>query len=255
MTGILFSLDERIAVVTLDNPAKLNALTPAMLTELERLCGVIEDDAQILGVILTGQGERFFCAGADINAWADLSPDQFARQWIRGGHRVFDRLARLAKPTIAALNGNAFGGGLELASCCDIRILTPDTQLALPETGVGIVPGWSGTQRLHRLLPEPVLKEMALFGRRLSAERALELGFVAQIAAAPLEAARNMAKRLHETSPSATEVAKMMIHAAAGEDSGAVIEALGGGMMAASADKAEGVAAFRAKRKPNFPGA
>ncbi len=76
----------------MDNPAKLNALTPAMLSELERLCGVIEADAQVLGVILTGQGERFFCAGADINAWADLPPDQFSRQWIRGGHRIFDSL-------------------------------------------------------------------------------------------------------------------------------------------------------------------
>ncbi len=153
------------------------------------------------------------------------------------------------------MNGHAFGGGLELAACCDIRLLAEDAQLALPETGVGIVPGWSGTQRLHRVLPEPVLKEMALFGRRLDAKRALELGFVAEIATAPLEMARNIAKRLNETSPRATEVAKMMIHAAAGEDAAAMIEALGGGMTAASADKAEGVAAFRAKRKPQFPGA
>jgi enoyl-CoA hydratase len=255
MTGILFSLDRRIAQITLDNPSKLNALTPAMLSDLARLCDVIEDDTNIVCVILAATGDRFFCAGADINAWADLSPDAFARQWVRGGHRIFDRLARLSKPTIAAIAGNAFGGGLELAACCDIRVAAPSVQFALPETAVGIVPGWSGTQRLYRLLPEPVLKEMALFGRRLSADRALALGFVAELSDNPIQATLGIAARLAETSPRATEVAKYMIHAAACEDTGAVIEALGSGVTAATADKAEGVAAFRAKRKPTFPGA
>ena len=255
MSGINFSVEGRIALITLDNPSKLNALTPAMLAELSRLCDVVEDDANIVCVILAAAGDRFFCAGADINAWADLTPDAFARQWVRGGHRIFDRLARLSKPTIAAVAGNAFGGGLELAACCDIRIAAPSVQFALPETSVGIVPGWSGTQRLRRLLPEPVLKEMALFGARLSADRALAIGFVAGISDNPLDAAHAIASRLTETSPRATEVAKYMIHAAAGEDTGAMIEALGSGMTVATADKAEGVAAFRAKRKPNFPGA
>lgn len=255
MSVILLSVDANIATITLDNPSKLNALTPAMLIELARLCDVIEDDANIVCVILCAAGERFFCAGADINSWADLSPDAFARQWVRGGHRIFDRLARLSKPTIAAIRGHAFGGGLELAACCDIRIAAQSVEFALPETSVGIVPGWSGTQRLSRLLPEPVLKEMALFGRRLSAERALAFGFVAELADDPRAAAQTIASRLTETSPRATEVAKYMIHAAVCEDTAAMIEALGSGMTAATADKAEGVAAFRAKRKPNFPGA
>ena len=255
MSGIQFSVEDRVAHVTLDNPAKLNALTPAMLSESARLCDVIEDDANIVCVILSAAGDRFFCAGADINAWADLTPDAFARQWVRNGHRIFDRLARLSKPTIAAIAGNAFGGGLELAACCDIRVAAPSVHFALPETSVGIVPGWSGTQRLYRLFPESVLKEMALFGRHLSAERALAFGFVAELSNEPILSARTIAARLIETSPRATEVAKYMIHAAAGEDTGAMIEALGSGMTAATADKAEGVAAFRAKRKPNFPGA
>jgi enoyl-CoA hydratase/carnithine racemase len=205
--------------------------------------------------MLTAEGDRAFCTGADINAWGDLPPADFARRWVRDGHRIFDKLARLAKPTIAVLNGHAFGGGLELASACDIRVMAEKATLALPETGVGIVPGWSGTQRLSRLLPEPVLKEMALFGRRLTADRALSLGFVAEVSVEPLASARAIADRLLATSPRATEVAKYMIHAAVGEDAPSMIEALASGMIAASADKKEGVAAFRAKRKPEFPGA
>ena len=135
-----------------------------------------------------------------------------------------------------------------------LRVMAASATIALPETQVGIVPGWSGTQRLARLIPEPLLKEMALFGRRISAERALAAGFVAEVAEEPLAAAQAIAGRLLETSPRATEVAKYMIHAAVGEDRDAMIEALGSGMIAASADKAEGVAAFAAKRKPVFPG-
>jgi enoyl-CoA hydratase len=254
MSNVQCSVSDRIAVITLDNPAKLNALTPDMLVELCSLCDRIEMDHDVLGVLLTAAGDRFFCAGADINAWADYSPLEFSRYWVRSGHRVFDRLARLSKPTIAVLTGNAFGGGLELAAACDIRVMSPNAQVALPESSVGIVPGWSGTQRLARLLPEPVLKEMALFGRRLSAERALALGFAAQVSDDPLSAAKAIAAKLSDTSPAATEVAKYMIHAGAGEDASGMIEALGSGMIAASADKREGVAAFRAKRKPVFSG-
>ena len=252
--SIQFSVTDRIATITLDNPAKLNALTPDMLVALCQACDDIEADPAILGVLLTAAGDRFFCAGADINAWSGYAPQEFARYWVRSGHRVFDRIARLSRPTIAVLHGNAFGGGLELASACDIRVMAPGAQVALPESSVGIVPGWSGTQRLARLLPEPVIKEMALFGRRLGAERALALGFVAEVSADPLGAAKAIAARLADTSPAATEVAKYMIHAGVGEDASAMIEALGSGMIAASADKQEGVAAFRAKRKAVFTG-
>lgn len=254
MSGIQYSVEDRIATIQLDNPAKLNALTPDMLVQLCHACDEIEADPSILCVLLTAAGDRFFCAGADIKAWAGYAPQEFARYWVRSGHRVFDRIARLGRPTIAVLHGNAFGGGLELASACDMRVIAPTVQIALPETSVGIVPGWSGTQRIARLLPEPVIKEMALFGRRLSAERALALGFAAEISADPLGAAKAIAAKLADTSPAATEVAKYMIHAGAGEDTSAMIEALGSGMIAASADKQEGVEAFRAKRKPVFTG-
>ena len=244
-----------VAELRLDNPAKLNAFTVGMLQHLEQHCGRIDRDPAIRCVIVSAEGDRAFCAGADINAWGDLTPADFARIWVRDGHRILDRLARLSKPTIAALSGHAFGGGLELAAACDIRVMTPRATLALPEAGVGIVPGWSGTQRLARLLPEAVIKEMALFGRRISAERALALGFVAEVAEDARACAEAIANAMLDQSPRSVEVAKYMIHAAVGEDASAMIETLGSGMIAASADKAEGVAAFRAKRKPAFPGA
>ena len=254
MSALHLHLRGPIAELRLDNPAKLNAFTVGMLQSLDQHCAAIDRNPNIRCVIVSAEGDRAFCTGADINAWGDLSPAEFARAWVRDGHRIFDRLARLSKPTIAALSGHAFGGGLELAAACDIRVMVPKATLALPEAGVGIVPGWSGTQRLARLLPEPVIKEMALFGRRISAERALALGFVAELAEDARACAEAIADKMLGQSPRSVEVAKYMIHAGVGEDTGAMIEALGSGMIAASADKAEGVAAFRAKRKPEFPG-
>lgn len=254
MSGIGFHIDGATAVLTLDNAAKLNALTTDMLNALEARVQEVERDTAIRALILTGAGEKAFCCGADIGAWGGLSPAEFARHWVRDGHRIFDRLARLGKPTIAAINGHAFGGGLELASCCDIRLVTPRATLALPEAKVGIVPGWSGTQRLTRLLPEATVKEMALFGRRLSSDRAVALGYAAEIAEDVKARALEIAAELHALSPRATEIAKNMIHAAVGEDTHAVVEALGSAAAAASADRDEGVAAFMDKRNPQFSG-
>jgi enoyl-CoA hydratase/carnithine racemase len=254
MSAVHLAVADGIARITLDNPSKLNAFTPEMLHQLEAHCATLEADLSVRAVLVTSEGERAFCAGADIKAWAALSPTVFARHWVREGHRVFDRLARLSKPTIAVLQAHAFGGGLELATACDIRVMAPDATLALPEAQVGVVPGWSGTQRLARLLPEPVLKDMALFGRRLSAARAQALGFVAEVSDDPLGTAQEIAGGVLAASPRAIEVAKYQIHASVGEDRAAMIEALGGGMIAATDDKAEGIAAFAEKRQPRFPG-
>lgn len=254
MSAVHLQMHGRVAELRLDNPARLNAFTVEMLDQMAAHLEALERTPDLACLMVTAVDSRAFCSGADITAWGGLGPADFARHWVRGGHRIFDRLARFARPTIAVLHGHAFGGGLELAAACDIRVMAPKATLALPEAGVGIVPGWSGTQRLARLLPEPVLREMALFGRRLTADRALALGFVAEVADDPRAAAEAMALRLLDLSPRAVETAKMMLNAATGEDSAAMIEALGSAAIAASADRAEGVAAFAAKRKPMFTG-
>ena len=243
-----------IAELRLDNPAKLNAFTLEMLEAIEPCCEEIEKDPSIHAVVFSAQDSRAFCAGADILTWSELEPWEFARHWVRSGHRVFDRLARLSKPTVAAIDGHAFGGGLEFAATTDIRVMSPEATLALPETSIGIVPGWSGTQRLVRLLGEPLVKEMALFGRRISAERAFSACFVAEISEDPRASAFEIAETLSSKSARAVEVAKYMIHAAVGEDSNAMIETLGAGMIGPTDDRSEGVAAFREKREPNFSG-
>ncbi|MDP3523665.1 MAG: enoyl-CoA hydratase/isomerase family protein, partial [Hoeflea sp.] len=221
MSRVHLQIAGRVAELRLDNPDRLNAFTVTMLSQLAEHLDRIEKTPDIACVLVTAEPARAFCSGADIEGWGDLTPAEFARDWVRGGHRVFDRLARLARPTIAVLEAHALGGGLEFAAACDLRVMGVKATIGLPETGIGIVPGWSGTQRLARLLPEPVLKEMALFGRRISAERCLALGFAADVSDSPRAAADEMAARASALSPRAVETAKSMIHAAVNEDAGA----------------------------------
>ncbi|MEL6205448.1 MAG: enoyl-CoA hydratase/isomerase family protein, partial [Pseudomonadota bacterium] len=208
----------------------------------------------VRAVVISAAEAKAFCAGADIIAWGELNAGDFARHWVREGHRVFDRLARLTQPTIAALGAHAFGGGLEFAALADVRVMAPRATISLPEPSVGIVPGWSGTQRLIRLIGEPAVKEMALFGRRIGAERAVALGFAVEVADDPRAAAFALAEHAATLSPRATEIAKHMIHAAQGEDSPAMVEALAAAAISSTADRNEGVAAFAEKRKPAFTG-
>ena len=255
MGAVRIQTADGIAELTLDNPGKLNSLTFEMIKGLAEHLELIEDDDSVKAVILTGSGDRAFCSGANIDDWSPLDARRFARNWVRAGNRTFDRLARLTKPTIGAMNGFALGGGLELSATCDIRVAAPGAFLALPETGLGVAPCWSGTQRLANLLPIAVVREMALFGRRVTAERAFQLGYVAEISSDPLNLAREIANSVKAQSPTATETVKYMISASANEDISGSIDALAGGMLAGAPDKREGVEAFKEKRAPKFGGA
>lgn len=248
-------LDGPIARLTIRRPEKLNALDAEMVDALVPLCRQIERSAAQV-VILTGEGGKSFCAGGDIAAWSGWTPEAFGRHWVRDGHAAFDALARLRQPVIAVLNGHCLGGGLELAACADLRIAEAHVKLGQPEAGLGIIPGWSGTQRAVRRFGPQVVRRMALFGEVFTADQGLALGLVDQVVAKGegLAAAEAVAARVLERSPRSSELTKMLINAAEGEESERVLESLAGVIAAASPDLAEGLAAFRAKRKPDFGG-
>ena len=168
--------DGAIATITLARPEKLNALDKAMILALERAAHLIDADSMIKVAIITGEGERAFCAGGDIEAWSKESPDDFGLQWVRLGHRAFDALARLRQPLIAVLNGSAMGGGFELSTCADFRIAEPHAKFSLPETGLGIIPGWSGTQRAVRRFGPQIIRRMSIGGESFTADQALSHG-------------------------------------------------------------------------------
>ncbi|MFZ0097780.1 MAG: enoyl-CoA hydratase/isomerase family protein [Gemmobacter sp.] len=247
------TFDPGIARLVIRRADKLNALDAEMVDALIPICRKIErSDARL--VILTGEGGKSFCAGGDIAAWSGWSPEDFGRHWVRDGHAAFDALARLRQPLIAVLNGHCLGGGLELAACADLRIAEAHVKIGQPEPGLGIIPGWSGTQRAVRRFGPGLIRRMSLFGEVFGAEDALRLGLVDQIAPSGegMVAAELVAARVLARSPRATELSKMMINAAEGEEQGRVVEALAGALAAASPDLAEGLAAFREKRKPQF---
>lgn len=252
---IRLDFDGALAIVTLDRAEKLNALDQAMLVGLEDAFDRAEDSKDARVLLLTGAGKAF-CAGGDIAAWSALSPLEFAHGWVKQGHRTFDRLARLRLPSIAVLSGHAFGGGLELAGACDFRIAEAEIRLGLPETSLGMVPGWSGTQRLVRRFGAQLVRRLSLGGDMLSAEAALAAGLVDRVVAAGegMQMARELAASITARGPAAVQAAKLMINLAEGEEIEASVEILASAMIAATADLKEGVAAFRDKRKPKFEG-
>jgi enoyl-CoA hydratase len=249
------SFEGACAHLTLKRPEKLNALDRQMIDALFEGARAIEaaPDAQV--AILSGEGKAF-CAGGDIAAWADLPPLEMWRDWTRAGHRAFEALARLRVPLIVALTGHAFGGGLELAAVGDIRIAESGIKLGLPESGLGMAPGWSETQRLVRRFGASVVRRMALTGAMLLAEEGLPLGLVDEVVAKGegLTRANELAADIARRGPLAVQMVKAMINAAEGEDRDAPIEGLAGALSAYTEDLAEGVAAFRAGRSPTFSG-
>jgi len=250
---VTFEKDGAVGIVTLRRPEKFNALDIPMLRALEAALDDAELAESVRVVLIRGEGKGF-CAGGDVEAWAAMSAADFQVQWVRYGHRVFDRLTRLRQPTIAVLSGHALGGGLELAAACDFRVAETQVKLGFPETSIGVVPGWSGTQRAVRRFGAQVVRRMALGGEILLAAEALALGVVDRVVetAKAFDEAKAWAEKIAERGPLATEAAKLMIGVAEGEEDAAATEALASGFIALTADLKTGVGAFKAKQKPEF---
>jgi enoyl-CoA hydratase/carnithine racemase len=252
---VLLAIDGHIGTITLNRPHKLNAIEPTMLARLDAIAGELEwrDDVRV--VVLTGAGERAFSVGADINAWSSLQPLDMWRHWIRDGHRVFERLARLRQPLIAALNGYAFGGGLELALAADIRLAATEAELALPEVTIATVPGWGGTQRLPALIGMGRAKQLIFSGARIDAATAERWGLINEIAprAELLARAHSMAELIAVNAPVSVQLAKQAIDGVSGV-AGVALEALAGALAATTDDAREGLASFRERRPPQFTG-
>ena len=252
---ILVERDDTIVTLTLNRPDKLNAIDAAMLDALDAALGAIERDPEVRAVVLTGAG-RAFSAGADIKEWTALAPLEFGRSWGLRGHRLFDRLAALPPPVIAALNGIAFGGGLELALCADIRIAGEGARLGLPEVTIAALPGWGGTQRLPRLIGPGRARHMILTGQPVDAARAEAWGLVTEVLAAEalLPRARELAARIAANAPVAVQASKRLIDAATPATPAATLEVQAGALCGATADAKEGRASFLERRPPRYQG-
>ncbi|NHN86624.1 enoyl-CoA hydratase/isomerase family protein [Acetobacter musti] len=245
-----------VAFMLLDRPEKHNALGDEDIDALVAACAVLEKADDVRVVILSGAGGKAFCSGGDIVGWGELSALDFGRQWLRRGHLAFDALARLRQPLIAVLNGHVFGGGLELAATADLRVMEDHARIGLPEAGLGVIPGWSGTQRTVRRFGSAVVKRMALFGEVLDAQGALAAGVVDRVVArgAGPDCAREIARQVCGRAPVATEMVKMLVNLAEGEESGRVAEVMAGICVGYTDDLQEGVTAFREKRQADFRG-
>ena len=253
---VLLAIDGSVAIVTLNRPEKLNALTMEMVDTLSDIATRIEADRALRCVILTGAGERAFCVGADINAWSALEPLDMWRTWTRRGHQVFDQWAQLRQPVIAAVNGHALGGGLELAGAADLRVAAAGAQFGLPETSIATVPGWSGTQRLTGLLGAARVKYLALTGRRLSADEALRSGLVQEVAGEEgvMAAALKLARDICSMAPVSVQLVKQLINASSGTGLALAIEGMAGALAGGTQDAREGLASFRERRAPSYQG-
>jgi enoyl-CoA hydratase len=252
---ILIERDAAIVTLTLNRPDKLNAIDSAMLDALGEALDAIERDPEVRAVILTGAG-RAFSAGADIKEWTALTPLEFTRSWGLRGHDLFDRLAALAPPVVAAINGVAFGGGLELALCADIRIASKEARLGLPEVTIAALPGWGGTQRLPRLIGPGRAKHMILTGEPIDALRAEAWGLLSEVVAADalLPRAKELAARIAANAPLAVQASKRLIDAALPATPAATLEGHAGAVCGATEDAKEGRASFLERRPPRYQG-
>lgn len=242
-----------IATITIDHPPA-NTWNLVTMQAFEKAIDRVEKDSEVRAVILTGAGEKCFSAGFDVRDAANagtISPK---------GRELWQRIDRFAKPVIAAINGYAMGGGLELALACHFRIMAdaPHVQVGLTELNLGIIPGWGGTQRLPRLVGRNKALDMILFSRRLNAEQALEAGLVDQVVSPEVLPAKTLelAQQLAERPPIAVRCVLKAMAAGLyeGMDAGLQVEAEGSAIVRETEDRDEGFTAFLEKRKPRFNG-
>ncbi len=253
-------LEERVgavAILKLNRPDVMNSFNFAMLRELRDRVEKLHWDREARVVVITGAGEKAFCAGADLKERATLGEDQ-VRQFIYTIRNLFTFIELMNKPVIGAVNGVALGGGTELALACDIRIASENATMGLTETRLAIIPGAGGTQRLPRLVGRGKAKELIFTGRRVDAKEALEIGLVNKVATAEklIDACLEMAAMICEAGPIAIGQAKYAINYGLEVDlhSGLAIESNAYWVTIPTEDRLEGLTAFREKRKPLYKG-
>ncbi len=257
-TGVTVERRGAIAVWTLDRPERYNALSRAAVRELGRLAREAAGDRSLRAVVITGAGDKAFCAGADLKERRSMDEED-VRDFLPLYRASFGAIDALPVPTFAAINGVAFGGGLELALACDFRVAARGVKLGLTETSLGIIPGAGGTQRLTRIVGEGRAKELIVFARRLDAEEAAALGVIHRVAdegQSALDAALAWAAPLEDAAPIAIAAALEAVDGASDRslEDGLSLEARCYARTLASQDRLEALAAFAEKRKPRFEG-
>jgi enoyl-CoA hydratase len=253
--NILVKKDENIHLITINRPSKLNALNRETIKELHEAFDKAEDDEDIRVIILTGSGEKAFVAGADISEFADFNVKEGAKLAKRGQEILFDFIENLSTPVIAAVNGFALGGGLELAMACHFRIASDNAKMGLPEVSLGVIPGYGGTQRLPQLVGKGKAMEMIMTAGMITAEEALHFGLVNYVVTQDelLPLAEKIAGKITRNSPSAISAAIKAVNANFKDGvNGFKIEIEEFGKCFGTDDFEEGTTAFLEKRKANF---
>jgi len=252
---LLVEISDRIALITLNRPEVRNAINAQVQADLLAALAALRDDDSVGAVIVTGAGEKAFAAGADIGQLQGYSLHTGLASTMQ---RLYDEVEAFEKPTIAAVNGYALGGGCELAMACDIRIAASNARFGLPETNLSVLPGAGGTQRLARLVGVGQAIDLILTGRMLSGPEALAAGLVTRIAepAELLATARGAARDILAKGPLAVRLAKLVVRSGMDADqrTGQVVERLAQALLYTTDDKREGAEAFLAKRTPEWSG-
>lgn len=255
--NVLTEIDNNTMIITVNRPEKLNALNNKTIEELHEALHEAEHDKQIKCIIITGSGSKAFVAGADISEFADYTVNQGKQLSATGHFKIFNFIENYSKPVIAAVNGFALGGGLELALACHIRVASDNAKMGLPEVTLGVIPGYGGTQRLAQLVGKGKAFEMILTADMLNANEALTWGLVNHVTTQEelLNKCKDLAAKIGLRSSVAVKTAIKVINSGFNkQENGYEVEIEEFGKLFATADFREGVNAFLEKRKANFPG-